>query len=179
MIMRRLRAIIVQLLISQLCWATEDSWSHVSAGARHTCARVKANHCHGPAHQAGGVCSSEGAIECFGDNAFGQATPPPGKYATVSAGRDATCALRLDGAAVCWGNPESGVVTAAPRAYGFQQLSVGGFHACALKGGQVVCWGDNDYGQCAAPEAAMEFTDVSAGTHHTCGVQRNGNDLLR
>jgi len=70
------------------------------------------------------------------------------------------------------------VVTAAPHAYGFQKLSVGGFHACAIKNGKVFCWGDNDYGQCTPPEADMEFTDISAGTHHSCGVQRNGKFSL-
>jgi len=178
MFVKHILAVCAIILINQLCLATEDSWSHVSAGARHTCARVKANHCHGPVHQAGGVCSTEGSIECFGDNSFGQSTPPTGKFAKVSAGRDTSCALRLDGAVVCWGNPESGVVTAAPHAYGFQKLSVGGFHACAIKNGKVFCWGDNDYGQCTPPEADMEFTDISAGTHHSCGVQRNGKFSL-
>ena len=164
----QLAILVVQFLI--VANSAEDSWSQVSAGARHTCARVKANHCHGN----GGVCSNRGSIECFGDDHFGQASPPPGTYAKVSAGRDTTCALKVDGSVACWGNPESGVVTGAPHLYGFSAISVGGYHACGLKGGKVVCWGDNSYGQMTVPEAEMKFTDVSAGTHHTCAVQYNG-----
>jgi len=172
MIMKPAVRIVLNLLVSlaAVLQASEDSWSQVSTGAKHTCARVASNHCHG----AGGACSSRGAIECFGDDKFGQSSPPPGSFAKVSCGRDTTCALRKDGAVACWGNPESGVVTGQPHAYGFDAITVGGAHACGLKKGRLTCWGDNEYGQASPPDADMAFLDVSAGTHHTCGVQRNG-----
>jgi len=148
----------------------QDAWSQISAGAKHTCARVKANHCHG----ASGVCSTKGSIECFGDDFFGQSSPPPGAYAKVASGRDTTCSIRADSSILCWGNPESGIVTGASHAFGFEKISVGGDHACALRQGKIVCWGSNDYGQATLPDTDMAFTDVACGTHHTCGVQKNG-----
>ena len=39
-------------------------------------------------------------------NPFGQTNPPPGRYATISAGSDRTCAVTLEGAVVCWGDTD-------------------------------------------------------------------------
>jgi alpha-tubulin suppressor-like RCC1 family protein len=158
------------LLLSFAVGAIEDSWSQVSSGARHTCLRVKANHCHG----VNGACSVKGSIECYGDNQFGQASPPSGLFSKVSAGRDTTCAIKSDGSVTCWGNEETGIVTGAPQAYGFSSLSVGGYHACALRNKNVVCWGQDDYGQISPPEPNMEFTNIACGNYHTCAVQANG-----
>lgn len=113
-------------------------------------------------------------IECFGDNQFGQSSPPSGTFAKVSAGRDSTCALRADGTISCWGHEKTGIVTNAPTTFGFDHISVGGEHACALKKQRVTCWGKNDYGQLDPPEPKMDFTSVACGTSHTCAVQSNG-----
>jgi alpha-tubulin suppressor-like RCC1 family protein len=58
--------------------------------------------------------------------------------------------------------------------FGFEKISVGGAHACALRQGRVTCWGSDDYGQATLPDKEMAFTDVACGTHHTCAVQKNG-----
>ena len=111
-------------------------------------------------------------MECFGDDKFGQSSPPPGSYSKVSAGRDSTCAIRSDGVIACWGNSENGVVTAVPHLYGFNHVSVGGYHACALRNSKVLCWGADDHGQATPPEKEMEFLDIACGielpfSHHT------------
>lgn len=148
-----------------------DSWSQVSSGDRHTCAIVKSNHCHG----AKGVCSVKGAVECFGDDSFGQAEPPPGAYSQVASGRDVSCAIKADGGAVvCWGNPVSPVVMAVPRLYGFEEITVGSYHACGLRQKRVQCWGSNSMGQLTPPDASSLFTNVAAGSYHTCAVQSQG-----
>ena len=49
----------------------------VSAGYLHTC-EVK----------------SDGTVVCWGNDEWGQATPPPGEFASVSAGRLHTCGVR-------------------------------------------------------------------------------------
>lgn len=141
----------------------------ISAGARHTCGRVKYDHCHGK----NGPCATRGAIECFGSNSFGQANPVGGRFATVSAGRDATCGILADSSIKCWGNEESMIVTNVPQPFGFNKISVGGGHACALwKNGKAVCWGNNEYGQCSAPSGP--FVNIASGYSHTCATQENG-----
>lgn len=157
------------LALTHILNAEQDSWNQVSAGARHTCGRVKANHCHGD-----NACSKKGSIECFGDNRFGQASPPKGTFAKLSAGRDSTCAIRTDGSITCWGNENNPVVTSAPLEYGFETISVGGSHACALKQKKLFCWGSNDYEQITPPEEDSEYSSVTCGTDHTCGILLNG-----
>ncbi len=58
----------------------------------------------------------------------------------------------------------------------FTQVSVGGFHACALNtNGNVVCWGDNTYDQSTPPNET--FVSVEAGGSATCGITTTGEAL--
>lgn len=66
------------------------------------------------------------------------------------------------------------MVTGAPHDLGFESVSVGGNHACALKKKQVYCWGSNDYNQLTPPEEEVEYSSVDCGTDHTCGILVNG-----
>ncbi len=121
---------------------------------------------------------TDGTVACFGDNTYGELgigsvggafvepQPVPGlsNVVALSAGRGLyTCALKADGAVLCWGNNEVGelgdgkggeprsspgpVLNAAGDALaGVLALRSGRFHSCAiLDDGQasVVCWGDN------------------------------------
>ena len=96
-----------------------------------------------------------------------------GVWAAVSAGRDHTCAITVDGRAYCWGSNELGQLAAAaggpsrcrlepipeardcserpvavlPEAR-FLAISAGGAHSCAIADDRsLYCWGDNAYGQ--------------------------------
>ena len=61
----------------------------VSSGGKHACALHK----------------TTGSILCWGDNEQGQASPPAtGAYIAITGGESHTCALRSDGAIVCWGS---------------------------------------------------------------------------
>jgi len=55
---------------------------------------------------------TDGAIACWGDNYYGQATVPADTCCQVSAGDIHTCGVRIDGTIACWGNNENGEATA-------------------------------------------------------------------
>ena len=116
--------------------------------------------------------------------------PTPGvesNYTAVAAGFEYICALKADGAAVCWGISEDTVPAPDVR---FKSISAGYAHACGIKtNGAVVCWGyyknveSGEYAGLIDPPAGT-FTSVSAGILHTCGVRTDstmacwaGNDL--
>ncbi|PYP95483.1 MAG: hypothetical protein DMD34_06665, partial [Gemmatimonadetes bacterium] len=40
---------------------------------------------------------TDGTVACWGDDYYGQATPPAGTFAQVSAGGSHTCGLKTDG----------------------------------------------------------------------------------
>ena len=99
--------------------------------------------------------------------------------AQLSAGGEHSCAIREDGAAVCWGLNESGQadplsaagVNANTR---FLSLSAGDFHTCGIKADNTAaCWGFDGGGQ-ASPRGAdadARFLSLSAGHLHTCGIR--------
>ena len=118
----------------------------------------------------------DGGVWCWGSNGDGRLgvgdlalTKGPFNVAGLPAGSgivDITgqgghyCALRVDGAVLCWGNNHNGSVgngaTAgnAPAPLAVQGLpgpassiSVGGHHSCAAVGKDYYCWGSNSGGQ--------------------------------
>lgn len=132
-----------------------DSWVHVSAGGRHTCAT-----------------QTDGSVWCWGDNSFGQlgdgstnggSQPRWVQLAAgveaAAAGQSHSCVLTLDGAVWCWGRNNLGQLgdgTVASRVEPTAvvlpgeavSLSAGYAHTCAVgAGGQAWCWGANDTGQ--------------------------------
>lgn len=88
---------------------------------------------------------------------------------SIAAGGAHTCALRSDGAVLCWGSngtgqlgrKAGGACVANGSTYPCDvspqpvtdlgvvaQITAGGAHSCATtKAGMVWCWGDNTYGQ--------------------------------
>ena len=134
-----------------------EKFEQVSAGVAYSCG-VKSN----------------GRVVCWGNNEYGQATPPIGDFQQVSSGSVHTCGVKTDGKVVCWGGKggDTKDLTSAPTG-SFKQISSGGFHTCGVKtNGSVVCWGHNQTGQADAPSGT--FQQVSAGTLHTCGVTTDG-----
>lgn len=175
------------------------SFVEISAGTDHTCGRTAAN-----------------TVYCWGNNASGEIgigtaglTPVTSPtlvqgftFRSIRAGHNYTCGLTTSSLGFCWGDNtygqlgigSSGGNRSRPEAivggFSFDQIALGGFHACGRSGGGIRCWGANVYGQIgngtteainnnveiptpvALPSGAS-FVDVSAGLNHTCG--RSGN----
>ena len=109
---------------------TKGKFASVSAGYDHNCGlRV------------------DGSVACWGNNEFGQATPPEGEFVSVSAGYTYNCGVRVDGSVACWGGNDFGEIT--PPEGEFASVSSGRGHICGLRAdGSVICWGnDRDDGQ--------------------------------
>ena len=126
-------------------------FTQVSAGEYHTCGVTVA-----------------GNVDCWGNNADGEAADRTGNYLEVSAGEGHTCALRSDFSVDCWGNNGKGRAEGRPGP--FTHVSAGGSHNCAIRqvDGKLECWGANGYGQSTPPN--FGFVQVSAGNLYTCGL---------
>jgi hypothetical protein len=134
--------------------ACTASWKAVGAGEDFTCA-----------------IRGDGTLACWGDDRFGQASPPTGTFSAVDAAFRYACGLRTDATIACWGQGDVGQLP--PPAGQFTAISTADFHACARRTtGTVVCWGLDSDGEVAAPAGA--FDAVSAGYSHSCGLRTDG-----
>ena len=122
-------------------------------------------------------------VVCWGDNRWGQSTPPEGAFATVSAGKYSTCGVKTDGAVACWGinqPPNWDLISGVPTSGEFVDVKIGfgaGWreHACALsKTGQVSCWGNNSQGQTTVP-SGISFKAIATGEGTTCGIVQDSD----
>ena len=166
-------------------------FSHVAAGADHTC-----------------VVAVDGSLWCWGANATGQlgnsgsidaALPlrvAGVLWSSVTAGYGETCALQSTGDLWCWGNNGSGQLgngSSKPGASvaiplqvpgaGWTSVSAGEYHVAALQQDETLwTWGDNSsdqLGDSHAPSAGRaspgqvgtaQWLAVSAGSLHSCAI---------
>lgn len=155
----------------------------VSAGGTHTCG-LKTN----------------GLVVCWGNDDYGQATPPEGIFQQVSAGRRHTCGVKTDGSLVCWGSNHafSGEIRgqtiagdyvgqSTPPAGTFLYIDSGAWRTCGVKmDGGLLCWGAGEIetfphlGISRPREKQPEtpsgtFRKISTGPEiYACGIQTNG-----
>jgi alpha-tubulin suppressor-like RCC1 family protein len=162
-------------------------------------------------HECG--VTSTGQAWCWGRNQYGQLGDSSAAstlipvavfqngvtFASVTAGKEHTCALDNNGAAYCWGANGDGRLgdgttnlplapVAVQGSVVFSRVSAGGAHTCGLDGfGQAYCWGSNQYGQLGdgtttfrtAPTAVSHpsgviFFAIAAADKHTCAVASGG-----
>ncbi len=164
---------------------------------------------------AGGVgtqCARhrDGKVSCWGTNRYGEigdgtsaSTDEPKRVTGLDdavdiAGRNVTfCALRTTGRVTCWGygehsnlgdgrdeNSEVGVTVDTNVA--FDDIAVGGHHACGIASGRVHCWGEADtdrlrgvaeVGEVVVDTKIDDVQRIVAGFFHTCAVLRSGEIL--
>lgn len=128
----------------------------------------------------------DGTVTCWGLNDYGQTGSPdhangwpvPNRVEGLSgvqliaASAENTCALRTDGAVLCFGNNTHHQLTSAaagPSSFApvvisglppAVRIAVGFFHVCALTtGADVFCWGDNVSGQTGTNGAFEPWSD--------------------
>ena len=132
----------------------ESRFISVSAGWWHTCG-----------------LRSNGAVECWGRNYYGQSDAPGGSFSAVSTGEHHTCGLRTSGAVECWGHNYNSQADAPDGS--FSAVSAGDYHTCGLRpSGAIECWGANQFGEADAPDGS--FSAVSTGNYQTCGLRTSG-----
>jgi len=73
-------------------------------------------------------------VVCWGNNGFGELSPPTPNFLQVSAGAGYVCGVKPDATLACWGRND--VSQASPPPGNFQQVSAGLDFACALRTGR-------------------------------------------
>ncbi|MCA9684236.1 MAG: hypothetical protein KC457_18720, partial [Myxococcales bacterium] len=150
-----------------------------------------------------------GAVLCWGRNDKGQlgdassdpSRPSAGPIAdindavAVAAGLEQACAVRQNGAVVCWGSNDAGQLgrpksaplrrpSPVPKIDDAVDVTLGAEHGCALRrSGEVFCWGSDAEGQLGDGAGARggkvaNLADASAltsGRAHTCALRRSGS----
>ncbi len=158
-------------------------------------------------HSLGHTCAitSGGAVECWGDNAFGELGDGTtnNRYAPVavaglssgivaaSAGGFYTCAIAGLGRMLCWGDNSDGAlgdgtrtdrstpVEVARLGDGVVSMATGLSHTCAVTGAGVVkCWGDNAFGELGDGTTNDRLAPVTVGLQTRCVVPNVVGKLL-
>ncbi|MEA2025845.1 MAG: RCC1 domain-containing protein [Chloroflexota bacterium] len=123
-------------------------------------------------HDDFGGCGirTDGTIACWGDDTWGQASPPAGMFTAIAAGRMTLCAIRSSGDLQCWGRGLYGAAEPPPGRY--TALAIGGDTGCAISADDesLTCWGADLGLPPDVPAAAVAIGDNIAGMIGTNGV---------
>lgn len=120
-----------------------------------------------------GCALTKGSVSCWGNNYYGQASPPKlVNPRQLAVGESHICALTDDGVK-CWGSWEQYNQTTVPKMGAVTQLVAGDFYAyCALEEtGRSVCWG----AVLNFLQLPIDSDQISAGYALVCG--KNGNSV--
>ena len=115
-----------------------------------------------------------------GDNAFGQATIPPGLWPVedIAAGGYFSLALLGDGSVHAWGRNNDGE-TNLPEGLVAVDVAAGDYHAIALRpDGTVIGWGRNAQGQLNIPAGLDDVIAVEARGSESAAIRRDGSVIV-
>ncbi len=121
------------------------------------------------------ACALDGAGVpiCWGfeDNGL-LAETPAGPFVDIVTEGPAACGVTAEGRVTCWGAESERGYTPVPDEAGLAQLTLGDYHACALREDHtVICWGINSVG--TTPPPTGTFRSIAAGQHFVCGVHED------
>ena len=123
-------------------------------------------------HDDYGGCGirTSGSVACWGDDTWGQASPPAGTFTDIAAGRMTLCAIRTSGELECWGRGLYGA--ADPPTGRYTALAIGGDTGCAIgaEDGSLTCWGADLGEPPGVRVAVLAIGDTIAGLIGTNGV---------
>jgi len=94
----------------------------------------------------GCVVQEDGSISCWGQDTYGQTTPPErNDYVYTEGGDNFSCGLRSDGIVDCWG--AKGTADVTPEEQTFESISAGYVFVCGITPeAELMCWGvDHPY----------------------------------
>jgi hypothetical protein len=120
--------------------------------------------------------SASGQVIGWGNDALGQAAPPPSviNVRALAAGDTHSLAIQTDGTVVGWGANTYGQTT-TPAGLVATAISAGTQHSLALKeDGTVVAWGRNVYGETTVPAGLSGVIAVEAGHFHSLALKSDG-----
>ncbi len=112
---------------------------------------------------------SDRTIVAWGDNSFGQASPPTdlADVVAITAGYLHSAALRSNGTVVAWGDSTFGQTNVPPGLSNVVAIAAGDFYTLALlSNGNVIGWGDDTFGQCEVPASAAPVVGIASGDYH-------------
>ena len=121
-------------------------------------------------HNHACAVSAENKIKCWGENLFGETSPPDGlgNITEISAGMNNTCAIS-DGAVRCWGLNNTGSLDVPEGLKNPRNLTSGWWHHCVATDDGIKCWG-NPYSKYVVPEEVRMLNQFSSGDFYNCAA---------
>lgn len=147
-----LAALLAVLVSAPAAYAQSRTVVQVTAGQYHSCALL-----------------SDGSVQCWGDNTYGQSTDQAGPFTQISAGDLYTCGLKSDGSVHCWGSNVYG--QASDQAGPFTQISAGDDVTCGVKtNGDADCWGNSKSPVVGLQPGPFTQVGMSDNDSHACAL---------
>ena len=117
------------------------------------------------------------ALSAWGSDQYGQVTAIGGlsNLLAISAGKQHSLALKIDGTVVAWGYGGEGRTTVPAGLSNVVKIAAGGFHNMVLRSdGTVVGWGRSTEGQVTPPPGLTGVVAVAAGGFHSLALRSDG-----
>ena len=140
--------------VSQFVTVSEP-WDMIAAGGLHSC----------------GLLPS-GAVECWGDDADGQSSPPSTVFDQVETGGFHSCGITSSSVS-CWGRDSDKQVSNTPSTGTYVEVRLGLKHSCArTTAGALTCWGRALNGSTTPPTGS--YDSFAVGEYHGCALDSTG-----